>query len=455
MGKFNCTDSGNVQRLLAFYGNKFRYVEAWQRFMVWDGQRWLADPKGTRVLGLTAELAGRVYAEWKAAEDEEERDRLWAWYLQTQSASRRKAVVELARGEVQALARPEEFDANKLLLTVPNGTLDLRTGAIRPHNPADMLTQATNVIFDPKASSPLWQAFLEKVLPDAEVRDFLQKFVGYCLTGSVKERMIVVLYGRGRNGKSVLLRVLYELLGPYAGTIRPDMLLVRGGEPHPTEEAALQGKRLVVTSEVRKGRRFDEEKVKGLTGGDIRAARRMQEDFWDLKPTAKIVVAANHKPGVADASDSFWDRMALIPFKVRLADDEVDKDLFEKLCKELPGILNWAVEGCLAWQKDGLVRPGSVREASEAYRAAEDRMADFVSEHLEFNPLGRINHSEVMELAKTWCGANNVFVFSDKAVGERLMEAGAERVKSNGVRLWRGVKRRNPSAISAKPGWRK
>ena len=293
------------------------------------------------------------------------------------------------------------------------------------------------------------------MLPDPDVREFLQTFVGYCLTGSIKERLIVVFYGLGRNGKSVLLRVLYELLGPYAGTIRPDMLLVRGGEPHPTEEAALQGKRLVVTSEVRKGRRFDEEKVKGLTGGDKRAARRMHEDFWDLEPTAKIIVAANHKPGVSDASDSFWDRMALVPFKVRIPDEAVDKELMGKLFLELPGILNWAIGGAVRWHTAGLTIPDAIRDAAAEYRASEDRLADFLSECFVFEPLRQIKCSEVAEIAKEWFPRNNLPTPSNKALSERMLEAGAERHRTNEARYWRGVSRRNHSEQSAKAGWMK
>ena len=421
--------------------------------MVWDGQRWCPDPKGKTMLWLTEEIVPRIHGEWMLADNKDDKDRLWAWWHQSQSAPRKRAMVELVAGYPAAEARPEEFDADQMLFNTADGTLDLTTGTLRPYNPADFLTHTSAVHFVTNAKAPQWETFLAQVLPDPDVRQWLQTFIGYCLTGSVKERRIVVFFGTGRNGKSVLLRVLYELLGPYAGTIRPDMLLAKGHETHPTEEAALFGKRLVVTSEVQKGRRFDEEKVKGLTGGDVRAARRMHEDFWDLKPSAKIVVAVNHKPGVADASNSFWDRMVLVPFKVRIADEEVDKDLLKKLTAELPGILNWALEGCLRWQKEGMPIPETLQVASAAYRASEDRLADFFAECVEFHPLGQVKHSELMELAKEWCERNGVYKPSDKAIGERLIESGAERYRSNGVRYWRGAmlrKVRKPNGNVAK-----
>lgn len=455
MDKFDCTDRGNVERLLAYCGNKFRYVPTWERFMVWDGTRWCPDPKGTSVLWLTGEVAPKIYAEWRSAEDDEERKRLWGWYQASRSAGRAKAMVELVRGSPRAQARPEEFDANKTLFNARNGTIDLTTGKLRDFRPEDMLTQIADVVYNPAAKAPLWEQFLAEVLPDPEVREFLQTYVGYCLSGSVKERLIVVFYGLGRNGKSVLLRVLYSLLGPYCGTIRPDMLLVKGHDPHPTEEAALLGKRLVVTSEVRKGRRFDEEKVKGLTGGDIRAARRMHEDFWDLKPSAKIIVAANHKPGVSDASDSFWDRMALVPFKVRIADEKVDKDLLEKLSNELPGILNWALEGAVRWSTNGITMPTVIRDAGDSYRASEDKMSEFFADCIEFTPLGQAKHSEIMELVVEWAAKNNVPKPSDRTVGDRLQESGAERYRTNNARYWRGVSIRNNKAKTAQPGWKK
>lgn len=455
MKKFDCTDSGNVERLLAYCGARFRYVPTWQRFMVWDGVRWVPDPKGTQLLGMTAEVAERVKAEAVAADEKEDADRLWSWYSATRSAARRKAMVELSRGEAAALARPEAFDAKPLLFNAANGTVDLTDGTLHPFKSADMLTQVADVVYNPKAKAPLWETFLAEVLPDPEVREFLQTYVGYCLSGSVKERLIVVFYGLGRNGKSVLLRVLYALLGPYCGTIRPDMLLAKGHDPHPTEEAALLGKRLVVTSEVQKNRRFDEQKVKGLTGGDVRAARRMHEDFWDLTPTAKIIVAANHKPGVNDASDSFWDRMALVPFKVRIPDEKVDKDLLAKLSNELPGILNWAVEGAKRWNSSGITIPAAIKEAGDTYRASEDKMSEFVADCLEFTPLGQIKFNDVMELATEWFKKNNLFAPPDKAIAERLAEGGAERYRTAEGRFWRGVTLRNKKAKAAKPPWMK
>lgn len=411
--------------------------------MVWDGRQWLSDPRGTRVLGLTKGVASRVRREAKELpEGSKERKAGMKWAKLTQSSGRRKAMVDLVKGEIEGLAQPKDFDANRMLLTVANGTLDLTTGKLGPFKSGDMLTKASDVIFNPAARSELWETYLAEILPDEEVRRFFQTFVGYCLTGSIKERKIVVCYGLGRNGKSVLLRVLHELLGPYAGTIRPDMLLVRSGEPHPTEEAALLGKRLVVTSELRKGKRFDEEKVKALTGGDVRAARRMHEDFWDMKPTAKIIVAANHKPSVADASDSFWDRMVLVPFGVRIADDKVDKDLMEKLFADLPAVLNWAVEGCLRWQAEGLTVPAIIKASSDEYRAAEDKLADFLAENFEFVAFdaSRVTNKDVMAKASEWFKANNIYMPSDRTIAERLLEGGAERTRSNGVRYWARLK---------------
>lgn len=447
--KFSCTDTGNVARLIQAAGSKFRYVETWERYMVWDGKRWMEDPRGTRVLGLTKAVAASLRKEADEVEAAGgDGAKLRKWRQKCLSAGRRKAMVELARAEEEVLARPKDFDANRMLFTTGNGTIDLATGTLRPWNKADMLTQAAeDVIYVPGRTNETWDNYLADILPDPDVRRFFQTFIGYCLTGSVKERKIVVCYGLGRNGKSVLLRVLYKLLGPYAGTIRPDMLLVRGGDPHPAEEAALLGKRLVVTSEIEKGRRFDASKVKALTGGDIRAARRMHENFWDLEPTAKIIVATNHKPTVSDASDSFWDRMCLVPFKVRIADAKVDKDLMEKLFADLPSILNWAVEGTLRWVKEGLVVPDAVRESSAEYRAAEDKMADFLAECLEFTCLGKIANRDVIALAKDWCSKNGLpYAFSDKAVGDRLLEAGAVRAKTNGARIWRGVQERGKKA---------
>lgn len=443
--KFARTDLGNVARLLAYCGHRFRYVEAWRRFMVWDGRRWEEDSEANKMLALTADVSARVFAEAKQEEDEEERKELKAWASTSQSYPRRRAIVELVKGEADAQCAPKEFDANPWLLNVNNGVLDLRTGELKPHNSNYKQTRVCDISFDPKAKAPLWESFITRVVPDPEVRAFLQRYIGYCLTGDVTAKMLCVLHGEnGNNGKTVFAVTIQKMLEPYGIAINSDVLLARGSEPHPTELADLFGTRLAVCSEVKKGREWDEEKLKRLTGNDVIRARRMHENFWQFDPTAKFLVLANLRPQVNDTSNSFWNRIALVPFNVTIPDDEIDPDLVNKLKREFTGILNWALEGCLAYQNGGLRLPEAVRKARDEYRADEDLVGAFIQDALVVNPMAKVTSADLMRAAKEWCEARNVRAFGPRKLSERLRQCGTVRqTNTNSIRGWEGVGVRN------------
>lgn len=449
MKKIACTDSGNVQRLLSHFARQFKYVEAWRRFVVWDGKRWEEDSLGNAMLGLTEKVADIIWKEREAEVDEDRRKELAGWALQSQSYGRRRAMVELVKGEAEIRALPKEFDANPWLLNVANGVLDLKTGELRAHSPNYHQTRVCGVHYLPKAKAPIWEAFLARVVPDPEVRLFLQRYAGYCLSGDTTAKMLVILHGEsGNNGKTVFARAVQRMLEPYAITVNSDVLLARGGEPHPTEVADLFGTRMAVCSEVRKGRVWDEEKLKRLTGNDVIRARRMHEDFWQFEPTAKFLVLANLRPQVNDTSNSFWNRIALVPFNVTIPDEEIDPQLLDKLTAEIPGILNWAVEGCLAYRETGLAVPELVKAAGAAYRADEDLVGAFINDALVINPLGKVTSADLMHAAKQWCEARNVKPFKPRTLTERLRQCeSVQQTNANSIRGWAGV--------SVRTSWRK
>lgn len=438
---FACTDIGNAQRLVFYFGRDFRYVPAWDVFLVWGGTHWKEDPRELLMTRLAKKVVDEIGVEAKATPRTDIKEALDKWRKTSGGRQRLEAAIHLSKSEPGVAVEHEVLDQNAWLLNAQNGTVDLKVGKLRAHSRLDLLTKAIPIKFDTNAKAPVWARFLEQVLPDVDVRVFLQRFLGYCATGTVEERLFVILHGGGRNGKSVFLRLAQKALGKYAGTTMPGLLMAREQEAHPTEVAALCGLRLAVASEIRKGRTFDEEQVKRLTGNDRLSARRMRENPWEFEPTHKLLIAANHKPRVKDASKSFWDRIALIPFDVRISDAKVDRKLIGKLSKELTGILTWMVRGCVDWQKNGLALPETIISATQAYKDAEDRVGRFIKERCVLDRVSRTPQRDLMAAAKRWSEEQNLYNFSAGDLTERLSEVGCRPCRVHGnLAAWEGVK---------------
>jgi putative DNA primase/helicase len=280
-------------------------------------------------------------------ENDSEKKRLQAilaWSFKSESAARINAMIDLARSEPGIPILPDQLDREPWLLNVQNGSIELRTGKLREHRRDDYITKLAPVEYDEAATCPTWDGFLDRIMDhNRDVMGYLQRAVGYSLTGDVSEQVIWFLYGCGANGKSTFLGAILALLGDYAMQAVSDLLMAKNHEAHPTERADLFGKRFVCTIETEEGKRLAEALMKQMTGGDRMRARRMREDFWEFPPTHKIFLAANHKPTVRGTDHAVWRRIKLVPFTVRITDAEKDRQLPEKLKKEvLPG-LQWVV----------------------------------------------------------------------------------------------------------------
>jgi putative DNA primase/helicase len=301
----------------------------------------------------------------------------------------------------------------------------------------DHLAKRTVAPFEPNATCPLWEAFLKKIMAgDEALVAFLRRAAGYALTGEVSEHALFFLYGRGRNGKSTYLNTLQYALGDYAITVNAELLTAKSQEEHPTGVADLQGRRFVATVEVEDGKRMAEALVKKLTGGERIRARRMRQDYYEFDPTHKLLMAANHKPTVRGTDDGIWRRIKLIPFRVQIPDDEVDRSLPIKLRDEAPGILAWAVRGCLEWQAGGLNEPSAVAEATADYRAEMDILADFLSERCLVDPSVRVKAGELYRVYGEWCKDTGSHTVSMNKFGRLMTERGFLAEKSNSV-AWR------------------
>jgi putative DNA primase/helicase len=417
---FESTDLGNARRLVAAHGSDLRHIPEQGRWIVWNGSRWAVD--------ITGEVQRRAKAVTEAILDEARANpdnHLFKWGLRSQSASSLRASVAVAETEPGVPVLIDHLDAHPYLLTVANGTLDLRTGALRPARRSDLITKASPVQWEQDATAPSFVRFLDEVVPDPEVRDFLQVAIGYTLTGDVSEHCLFFAHGDGANGKSTLMNVLADLLGDLASPGAPQLLVLGKHAEHPTQVADLFGRRLVVCQEIGEGHHLDEALVKQLTGGDPIMARYMRQDFWSFTPTHKLWLCANHKPTIRGTDLAIWRRLCLIPFDVTIPPERRDRHLGERLRAELPGILRWAVDGCLRWQAEGLKPPTAVVAATNAYRRDQDTIGQFLADCCILNPTAKAKSAQLYEAYQRWCArVGLMYPLSQKAVAPRLKEHG-------------------------------
>ena len=318
------------------------------------------------------------------------------------------------------------LDRDPWLLNCSNGTVDLRTGDVKAHDPRDLLTACLALPYLPDAKCPAWSAFLQQCMANQTLLVlYLQRLVGYTLTATTQEHLLVFCYGSGANGKSTFLRVLQDLLGPY-GCPTPRTLLFtsKPGDVHPTELATLYGMRLGVCSEVGEDAAIDEPKLKDLTGGDPISCRRMNENFWRFVPTHKLWIAGNHKPVIKGTDHGIWRRLRVVPWTVQFDAEHQDKALPARLAAEMVGILAWAVQGCLEWQRVGVCDPPQVLEATGSYRSQSDVMGEFFRSHLRFDPEAKMAAKALRVLYEKWCEEMGHLPAGARKVGQRLRSLG-------------------------------
>jgi putative DNA primase/helicase len=432
---FHRTDLGNSERLVAQFGGDIRWVPQWG-WMVWDGHRWAQDHGACEVIRLAAKTVRTLYADAAKIEDTEERKLLVAHAKSSEARPRLEAMVKLAEHQVKA--QPSEFDRNPWLLNVQNGTIDLRTGTLRSHRREDFITKIAPVSYDCDASAPQWDQFLNDVTAsNPSLVRFLQKAVGYSLTGCTDEQVLFMLYGVGANGKTTFLKLIGEVLDDYAMQTPSETLLAKREGSIPNDLARLKGARLVTAIETEDGRRLAEALVKQMTGGDKVAARFLHKEFFEFMSEFKLFLSVNHKPHIRGTDHAIWRRIRLVPFTVTFR--QPDKTMAEKLRAELPGILAWAVQGCLRWQAEGLGLPDEVRAATEGYQQEEDVLAQFIEECCLVIPTARVQARDLYTEYARWSAQAGEYQLPQKVFVSRLMEKRFERRKTSGVMVWTGL----------------
>jgi putative DNA primase/helicase len=425
------TDAGNGHRVARLHGDRFRYDADRAIWRAWDGRRWEKAVAGELTRAAVATM-DEFYLQAAKIADPKMQAAAKQFALDCQSAARISAMIKMASSETTLETRSKDYDAHHDLLNVANGTLDLRTGQLRPHRREDCLTKLTPIAFDPAATCPRWQRFLTEVFSsDQELIAFLKRAIGYSLSGHTREDAFLILYGAtGRNGKGTLIRRLMKLLGDAAhttlfSTFTVDRAKQTGNTP---ELAAMVGKRVVCAGEPDDGVKLSEGLIKQLTGSDEIEATAKYEAPFRYTPTFKIWLHCNYKPEIRGTDGAIWSRPRLVPFNVSFLGRE-DRELENKLDAELPGILNWAAEGAREWYASGLGNCTSVSEATKEYRAESDPLGNFIADCVTVEQERFTSNEELRHVYEKWCERNGQEPWSPNTFGRKFKARGYEPAK--------------------------
>jgi putative DNA primase/helicase len=404
------SDEALALRFAKIHAHDLRYVAAWNKWLSWDDTRWLFDTT------LAAWNEARKVC--RAAALECNKLKLASALASSKTVA---AVINLARSDRRLAATVEQWNTDIWSANTPKGVIDLHTGKMRAHCPTDYMTKITAVAPDSNCQIPIWLAFLDRVTNgDAELIAFLQRMSGYALTGSTQEHALFFHYGVGANGKTTFINVLTGILGDYHKTAPIETFIASHTEHHPTDLAGLHGARLVTSVETEEGRRWAENKIKALTGGDEISARFMRQDFFEFVPTFKLLIAGNNKPSLRSVDEAIRRRLHLIPWNVVIPPDERDKKLGEKLRAEWPGILAWMIEGCMQWQQMGLAPPKAVTSATDAYMEAEDALTAWIEEQCIRDPQAWERTTALYAAWKAWADKSGEYAGSMKRFSQTL-----------------------------------
>ena len=446
--RFACSDMGNAERFASHFAADAKYVSTWGAWHLWRNTHWRRDDTDESVR-LAKRAVRLILDEARHEQDDNRRAALAKWAGSSESATKIDAMLRLAQSEPGIALPPEAFDADPWLFNCLNGTIDLRTGKLRPHSRDDLITKISPVEFDPEARSETWERFLhDSTGGDCELASFLQRSIGYAMTGLTSEERFWFIHGPGASGKSTFIESVKATFGDYAVTADFESFLARhnSGGGARGDLARLAGARFVTSIEVDDGRRLAEGLVKQLTGGDAIACRRLYEGEFEYRPQFSLWLVANHRPKVRHDDDAIWRRVLLTPFDRAVPEAQRDPDL--KAClidvdRSGAAILTWAVQGCLAWQRDGLRVPAAVRAATDRYRGDMDPLGDFYADCCTFGPNESTYQSVLLTAYRKWAETAGVqHPLNRKTIGPALEAHGGFEVGVCAVTrriTWRGI----------------
>lgn len=441
---YSFDDTGNAQRFVDLFGDKVRYCYTDKRWLWYDGRKWCTDMTGAvkrladkAVACMSAEL--KVYEQTDADEGTDMAKAFEKHMKSSRSNKSKNAMLNEVMHHVPIL--PSQLDRYKAALNTPGGVIDLKSDALAPHDPKNYFTKITAVEYSENADCPRWTAFLDDIFGgDKDLIRYVQKAVGYSLTGATSEQCAFFLYGTGRNGKSTFLDIIRDIFGDYAANIQPETIMVRNsqGSAINSDIARLKGARLVTSVEPNEGVRINEGLLKQLTGDDTVTARKLYGDEFEFKPEFKLWMATNHKPVIRGTDTGIWRRIHMIPFTVQIPEEKIDRRLKYKLAAEMTGIFRWAVEGCLLWQKEGLKMPRAVLEEVREYRREMDVISAFVEDKCTVGKGLSVKSSQLFAAYLNWAEQNNEYRMSSTKFGMELAKR-FEKVKGRGCNYYSGI----------------
>lgn len=409
----NCTHAGNGERFILWYGHITRYCPPFEWWYIWNDKegRWARDDMGI-VCELGKNVVRNLYLEAHNAPTRERREKVSKWAVKCENPGSVNQLLESARTDTSLAVSIDLFDSESYHLNLLNGWVDLNSMEFHPHTKKKFFTMVLPFEYSPVATCPQWLAFLNRIFRSNPEKDrviaFLQKAVGYTLTGDTSERLVFLMHGLGANGKTVFIRVLEALFGEYGSSVSSTTFTTAMTTNVRNDIAKLKGKRFVWASENATGTVLDEEMIKRASGGDTLVCRFLHKEEFSYRPNFKIWWIFNHKPAIKDATDSIWDRIRLIPCLERIPSEEQDKKLVDKLITELPGIFNWAIVGLKKFRNEGLAAPETVRVATGEYRNDEDALFDFLNDYFEIqkdkelSEDWRVSFKEIYDIYKAW-----------------------------------------------------
>ncbi len=449
-------DVASAQTFARLHAGLLKYDHSCGAWYEFDGVRWARDDLGRitqHALAVVRELltdasqtmlcAARETNQQRQKQLQQEAIELDATASQLQRKPRLDAMIALASSDPRLATRRAMFDSNDMAFGVRNGVVELSQTPVahRAGAPRDLITRQAGCAFDGMALCPTWDDFLTRVQPDPEVRHWLQRFVGYCLTGLTKEQLFVVFHGLGANGKSVFAETVRKLLGSYAVSSDFSTFTAKdkASDAIRNDLARLDKVRLVVASEGPEGARLDEDLVKKITGGDEITARFLHKEFFSFRPRFKLLLVTNHRPSISGTDHGIWRRVVLVPWTVTIPREEQDRRLAERLETELPGILNWALAGLDEYLALGLELPRAIVDANAQYRQDSDIVGLWIEDACLLDPAGRAKTGDLYQSYAAWADAAGHRRMSSKTLADRLRERGLVPWRSGSARGWTGI----------------
>jgi putative DNA primase/helicase len=445
---YNHTDTGNAERF-ADASPDLKYCPQRDKWYWWDGRTWNEDEKGTRATQRAISLARSLYEDAAEIPDADLKKATKAWARKSESAARLASTVQVARSMDSVRVGLTDFDADPWILNVQNGMLDLRTGQLLPHDPARLCTKMARAPFVEGARSAVFDAYLEHATEgNTELAGFLQRALGYSLTGDTSGQCLFMVIGVGGTGKTTLIEALKDLLGTYASTARAETLLERRNDEGPRNDlAAMNGMRLIGVSEIKKGKTLDHGVIKSLAGSDKISARFLYGEPFEFRPIAKLWLAANDAPRVDVEDTGMWRRIIRVPFNRVVPEAQRDADLPAKLgqADTLSAILAWALQGCLDWQargkgKAGLAEPACIRQATADYRKDLNPLNDFVSDSCIVDPTAWVSGHDLRSAYARWCRESGFRAVGSNAFHSLLVASGFLSESRDGARAYVGLR---------------